>query len=70
MLLLSFPASVLVVLAFMAAGVALGHFGFGLPGSSRTEMISTWLLFALAGYIQWFIVIPAIPRAWKAWLNE
>ena len=70
MLLLSFPASWLVVLAFIAIGMGLGHFGLALPMPSKPEMIATWLLFLLAGYVQWFIVVPAIPRAWKMWVNE
>lgn len=65
MVILSFPASLLVVLAFMATGILLGLFGFALPASSRPEMIATWLCFVIAGYVQWFIVVPNIPRWWR-----
>jgi len=64
MILLSFPASLLVVLALIATGMALGLFGLALPSSSKPEMIVTWLLFVLAGYVQWFIVAPKIVR-WR-----
>jgi hypothetical protein len=71
MMLLSFPASALVVLAFIATGMVLGLFGLALPASSRPEMIATWLLFALAGSFQWFVFVPAIPRSWKKFkVNE
>jgi hypothetical protein len=66
MILLSFPASLPVVLAFMLTGMTLEFFGYALPASSKPEMIATWLFFVLAGYVQWFIVVPNIPRWWKA----
>ena len=69
-ILLSFPASMLVVLAFIATGMGLGHFGLALPAPSKPEMIATWFLFVVASYVQWFIVVPGIPRAWKTWINE
>jgi hypothetical protein len=65
MVVLSFPASVAVVLAFVAAGVFLKPFGLALPASSKPEMIITWLLFVVAGYAQWFIFRPRIRRWWR-----
>lgn len=65
MIILSFPASLLVVLAFIATGTLLGLFGLALPPSSRPEMIATWLCFVVAGYVQWFIVVPNVPRWWR-----
>jgi hypothetical protein len=33
-------------------------------------MVAIWLLFAVAGYFQWFVVIPAIPRSWKKFKGQ
>jgi hypothetical protein len=65
MMALSFPASFVVVAGLILAGMLLGLFGLGLPASSKPEMIATWVLFVTAGYIQWFIVVPRIPRWWR-----
>lgn len=65
MMLLSFPASIILVFAFVATGMVLGFLRLALPASSKPEMTAIWLLFALAGYFQWFVVVPAIPRWWK-----
>jgi hypothetical protein len=40
------------------AGAVLGLFGLALPASSKLEMSCTWLLFVVAGYIQWFVLVP------------
>jgi len=65
MMVLSFPASFVVVGGFILTGMSLGIFGLTLPASSKPEMIATWVLFLVAGYIQWFLVVPKIPRWWK-----
>jgi hypothetical protein len=62
MMVLSFPASFLVAAGLILAGATVGLFGLALPPSSKIEMTVTWLLFSLAGYIQWFAVIP---RLWR-----
>jgi len=64
MMALSFPSSWLVVGGVIAVGITLGFFGLALPSSSRTEMTATWLLFVLAGYVQWFVVVPKALR-WR-----
>jgi len=46
----------------MLTGMTLELFGHALPASSRPEMIATWFFFVLAGYVQWFIVVPKILR--------
>jgi len=61
---LSFPTSCIVVFGLILLGAGFGHFRFALPASSRPEMTATWLLFVVAGYIQWFIVIPRFVRLW------
>jgi hypothetical protein len=65
MVVLSFPASFVVVAGFILTGMLLGLFGFALPASSKPEMIVTWVFFVAAGYIQWFLLVPKIPRRWK-----
>jgi len=65
MIVLSFPASSLVGAGLALAGAGLGLFGLPLPASSRPEMTATWLLFVLAGYVQWFVVVPRLFRRWQ-----
>ncbi len=65
MMVLSFPSSFLVVAALILAGAGLGLFGLALPASSRPEMTTTWFLFVVAGYVQWFVVVPRLLRRWR-----
>jgi hypothetical protein len=60
MMILSFPASLIIIAGFILSGAALHMFGLALPASSRTEMTVTWLLFAAAGYLQWFFLLPKL----------
>jgi hypothetical protein len=65
MMALSFPASFLVVAVLTLGGAGLGLFGLALPASSRPEMTATWFLFVVAGYVQWFVVLPGLLRRWQ-----
>jgi len=65
MIVLSFPASLVVVVGFIFAGMLLGVCGLALPASSKPEMVATWLLLLVAGYIQWFLVLPKLLDRWK-----
>jgi len=57
MFILSFP---LGWLSYAATTVVADHFG---PiYQSRSLLTATWALFAIIGYVQWFIVIPAVFR--------
>jgi hypothetical protein len=40
------------VTSFLTATLAL-------PSSSKVEMTATWFLFVVAGYAQWFILLPS-----------
>jgi hypothetical protein len=62
MMVLSFPASFLVVAGLILAGATLGLFGLALPPSSKAEMTATWLFFVVAGYAQWFVLAPKLWR--------
>jgi hypothetical protein len=72
MVFLSFPASLLVVGGLTLAGATLSLFGLELPPSSKAEMTATWFFFVVAGYAQWFLLVPKLwrktrsPRAKKA----
>jgi hypothetical protein len=58
MMVLSFPSSFAVAIGLASTGAILGLFGLALPAPSRLEMTCTWFLFVLAGYIQWFVLVP------------
>jgi hypothetical protein len=58
MLVLSFPSSFAVAVGLALTGAMFGLFGLALPSSSKVEMTATWFLFVVAGYAQWFILLP------------
>jgi hypothetical protein len=62
MMVLSFPASFVVVAGLVVAGATLGLFGLALPPSSKTEITIAWLFFVVAGYAQWFVLVPKLWR--------
>lgn len=65
MIILSFPCSFLIPLALSLIGAILGFLGLALPESSRLEMTTTWFAFVMAGYAQWFILLPRLLRLRK-----
>jgi len=65
MIVLSFPSSFVVGAGLTLAGAGLGLFGLALPASSRLEMTTTWFLFLMAGYVQWFVAIPRFSWWWQ-----
>jgi hypothetical protein len=65
MMALSFPASLLAVAALVLVGAVLRLFGLALPASSRPEMTAMWFLFVVAGYVQWFVIVPRLLRRWQ-----
>jgi hypothetical protein len=58
MLVLSFPSSFIVAVGLALTGAMLGLFGLALPSPSKVEMTATWFLFVVAGYAQWFVLLP------------
>jgi len=70
MFVLSFPASMLVAFAGILLRAGLEHFSLTLPSSSRPEMVILWFLFVIAGYVQWFVVIPRFVRLWRDMLRN
>jgi hypothetical protein len=65
MLVLSFPTSPVVVVGLALTGAMLGLIGLALPSSSKVEMTTTWFLFVVAGYAQWFILLPSFLKRRK-----
>jgi hypothetical protein len=65
MMVLSFPASFLIAAGLTLTGAGFGFLGLALPSSSKPEMTATWLLFEVAGYVQWFVVVPRLSRRWR-----
>ena len=70
MLILSFPVGYVVAVLFGAVGYALYEaLGIVMPGGfgSNAVYISA---FAIAGYVQWFIVVPWLYRKLRAPSNK
>ena len=65
MMVLSFPSSIVVAVELVLTGAVLGLFGLALPSSSKVEMTATWFLFVVAGYTQWFILLPSFLKRRK-----
>ena len=66
MLTLSFPLG----LVLAAALSLLGQIAYAITGyvftTSYASIAVTWLLFFIAGYLQWFVLLPWLWRKWKA----
>jgi hypothetical protein len=62
MTVLSFPASFFLAAGLALTGALLGTVGLALPPPSKPEMTAVWLLFVVAGYAQWFVILPRVLR--------
>jgi hypothetical protein len=62
MMVLTFPASYLVAGLLILTGGILGLVGLRLPPPSKAGMTVDWLIFVLAGYLQWFLIVPILWR--------
>ncbi|MGH8769052.1 MAG: hypothetical protein ACREVT_12855 [Burkholderiales bacterium] len=61
MLILSFPASLIVSLVHMALGV-----GFSITiKTSYLSLAIEWTAYFILGYWQWFVLLPWLWRKWK-----
>lgn len=58
---LSFPSSLLVVLLMGAMAAVLGHFSISMPSNHMTGVL-VWLVFFIAGYLQWFRLVPFLSK--------
>jgi len=54
---LSFPSSFLVILLMGSLARVLHHFSVSVP-SNHTTCVLVWLAFFIAGYLQWFKLLP------------
>jgi hypothetical protein len=64
MLMLSFPAGIAVATLVSGIGLLL-HLSISV---SRTEMFVVWLVLAVAGYLQWFCLVPYVWSKGKAFI--
>jgi hypothetical protein len=64
MMILGFPSSLLISLALMLVGFICDRFGLHLPPPGRLEMITVWAIFVVAGYFQWFVIVPRLALKW------
>lgn len=69
MLFLAFPVSLLV--AALVALLALLQEQLGVPlldliSSNYVGFSVMWLMFFIAGYVQWFVLLPWLWRKWKS----
>jgi hypothetical protein len=69
MLVLAFPASLLV--AGLITLMVLLQESLGVPlldliESNRVGLCVMWLSFCIAGYLQWFVMLPWLWRKWKS----
>jgi hypothetical protein len=60
MVILSFPAGLLAPFVLMAVSSFLWKDGSNLAG-----LTGMWLCFLVAGYVQWFVLVPWLWRKWK-----
>lgn len=66
MLTLSFPLGLIVAASFSILGqVAYATTGYVFT-TSYVSITVTWLIFFVAGYVQWFVLLPWLCRKWKA----
>ena len=66
MLVLAFPISVLVALILTGLSIVSERVFAAVIPTSYWWIIITWLCFFIAGYWQWFGLIPWLWRKWKA----
>jgi hypothetical protein len=64
MLTLAFPVSLLVALAFTGISLVTEQM-VGVISTSYWWIAITWLCFFVAGYWQWFVLLPWLWRKWK-----
>lgn len=69
MLFLAFPVSLLVAGLFTLLALLQEQLGaplLDLIGSNYVGLCVMWLVFFVAGYAQWFVLLPWLWRKWKA----
>jgi hypothetical protein len=68
MLFLAFPVSLLVAGLFALLALLQEQLGaplLDLIGSNYVGLSVMWLVFFVAGYVQWFVLLPWLWRKWK-----
>ncbi len=67
MYIISFPLGFLVPFAFVCIDKCIGY-NINIYYNSfpiLIDIVIPWILFLMAGYIQWFVLIPKIKKWWK-----
>lgn len=59
---MTFPASLLVQLTYIALGQLISIDNFDAGTGFMTWMFLTWTPLTLAGYLQWFVLVPRCAR--------
>jgi hypothetical protein len=70
MLFLAFPSSLVALTLGGIVALCLESLGAPLGATSRLELLSVWIVFFVAGCLQWFVVIPLAWSKWKSWRNS
>jgi len=65
MLILAFPSSLLVALFFTGLSIAVDELFSAVIPTSYWSLSVGWICFLIAGYWQWFVLLPWLWRKWK-----
>jgi hypothetical protein len=65
MLILAFPSSLLVALFFTGLSIAIDELFSAVIPTSYWSLSVGWVCFFVAGYWQWFVLLPWLWRKWK-----
>lgn len=66
MLVLAFPAGLIVSLAHMVLDAGLSI----TVGTSSISLLIEWAAYFALGYMQWFELVPRLCRKWKVWRSR
>jgi hypothetical protein len=66
MLALSFPSGLIIAIAYGLLGRVIYAVSGHVFTTSYASIIVVWLIFSIAGYLQWFVLLPLLWRRLKA----
>lgn len=61
----SFPASILVILVGVGFGMMASWIGLARETPNSITLFGAWMAYFVAGYLQWFWVLPAAVNRWR-----
>jgi hypothetical protein len=65
MLILAFPASVIVALVLTGISLLVEKLFSTVIPTSYWWIVTSWICFFAAGYVQWFVLLPWLWRKWR-----